>query len=1110
MLSKSRLVFYNCGGHSNFFEFLNSININEYKIICLAEHWMEKETEIEEYIKNNYNIYFSKATRINDRGRASGGIYLFCSKEFHSEIVDINKYWIVLRITYSNGFCFFLGGLYFPPGGEHQHCFNEFSRLLDLKLDGGSSKIVLLTDCNARIGSRNQQDEESFFDCHISASRDSHDKVMNARGRDCIDFIDRHGLLILNGRTLSDSPANYTYVGSNGKSVIDLAMVGFDLAEFVGDSGVLMMEDNSDHFPYFVDLILETPSVGAIQSEASQFKIIWDNRLQIFYNRLMQESLCHYDMSNGSIDECYAFIQSTIIASAKTLGLFKIINSGPRYRNNKPWFDANCITLKTNTRTALKDCKSNGFNDQSVSAYVQCKKLYKSTIKTAKLKYWTEIKNEISSCNSPSKFWQAIKKFSKTRFIDNSSSLDMVVASDYFTQIFNCFPGVSPFPLVDLPLHNSSLDSNITMIELQNALQRLKTNKAPGLDRIPGEFFKYLNTANQQFLLDYFNRLLQLEQTPSEWSKLEMFLIYKKGDKKAPSNFRGISLLNTITKLFTSILATRITLWAEENSVISENQNGFRQGRGCNDSLFVLSCLINEQLARKGSKLYAYFVDFKQAFDRVPHDLLWNKLGKLGISTKILNILKSFYQNAFSKIKIGGKFTNDIPIKNGVLQGDTLSPLLFALYLADFETFFRSHNTMGFELHNDSSLNAIFYADDLVVVATSRARFRKQLRTLHTYCLENRLEVNTTKSKALIFRRSGRTCKNDVFNFNDSPIEIVSEIEYLGVIFSNSGKYERAARSAVSKASFTSHRIRSLLQKSGVDSARARVTLFDSAVKSTLLYGVEVWGLQQEALIEGCQTNFLKSLYFLPRSTPGYILRKEFCVTKLIVEVLKRAIRWFQKTMAMDDLRLPKVCLMKQLKSLNNSPVEYNWLSQLRNLFLAANSPLAWENLLSGDFTEETLTNTLIEMRKNIEGEDENRILNSSFCPLYKHVMVKNREFLMSSRLPLSKSRILYQLITSNSTFQSLYCNGVSHRFNPLSDCLLCSKDSDSLEHFLLSCPCLSKCRTLSGVKFSSSENTAEEMAQMICTQNEAQLGALWKFLVDGLETRRFMERMLE
>ena len=96
---------------------------------------------------------------------------------------------------------------------------------------------------------------------------------------------------------------------------------------------------------------------------------------------------------------------------------------------------------------------------------------------------------------------------------------------------------------------------------------------------------------------------------------------------------------------------------------------------------------------------------------------------------------------------------------------------------------------MGFQLYNDSSLNAIFYADDLVVVATSRARFKKQLRTLHTYCLENRLEVNTTKSKSIIFRRSGRTCKNDVFNFNDSPIEIVSEIEYLGVIFSNSGKY---------------------------------------------------------------------------------------------------------------------------------------------------------------------------------------------------------------------------------------------------------------------------------------------------------------------------------
>ena len=88
-----------------------------------------------------YNIFFSRATRERNRGRASGGIYLFCSKDFQTQIIDINKYWIILKLTCSNNFYFYLGGLYFPPGGEHQRCFNELSRVLDQQLDIGNSKI---------------------------------------------------------------------------------------------------------------------------------------------------------------------------------------------------------------------------------------------------------------------------------------------------------------------------------------------------------------------------------------------------------------------------------------------------------------------------------------------------------------------------------------------------------------------------------------------------------------------------------------------------------------------------------------------------------------------------------------------------------------------------------------------------------------------------------------------------------------------------------------------------------------------------------------------------------------------------------------------------------
>ena len=338
----------------------------------------------------------------------------------------------------------------------------------------------------------------------------------------------------------------------------------------------------------------------------------------------------------------------------------------------------------------------------------------------------------------------------------------------------------------------------------------------------------------------------------------------------------------------------------------------------------------------------------------------------------------------------------------------------------------------------------------------------------------------------------------------------MSEIEYLGVVFTNTGKFERASKSAVSKASFASYKIRSVLHRSGVDSVKARSALYDSFVRSTLLYGAEVWALQQEDLLERCQTDFLKSLYYLPKSTPGYVIRREFGVGNVIVEVLGRAIRWFQKIMAMDDKRLPRICLEKQLGSVEECPAVYNWASQLRNLFVKANVPSSWGYLLSGCLSDEAVCETLQGLRRFFESEDESRILNSSFCPLYKYFIQSDREFFNSISLSIAKSRVFYQIITSNASFQYLYCSGVSHRFSPLSCCLLCNQDYDTIEHFLLLCPCLANCRSFSGIKTPSSGTIAERVASLISVRSEAEMAAVWRFLVDALETRRFMERMLE
>ena len=170
-------------------------------------------------------------------------------------------------------------------------------------------------------------------------------------------------------------------------------------------------------------------------------------------------------------------------------------------------------------------------------------------------------------------------------------------------------------------------------IELDIVLQNLKLKKAPGIDGLPNELYKCLCPTNRLFLLNVFNRVF-IEGVPANWSRSKMFLLFKKGNPELPENYRGISLLNAITKIFTALLANRISEWADAFDRLPENQSGFRRGRGCIDNLFILSSIVGNRLRLRG-KCYVFFVDFKQAFDRVHQGRLFEKLQHYGLSNKM-------------------------------------------------------------------------------------------------------------------------------------------------------------------------------------------------------------------------------------------------------------------------------------------------------------------------------------------------------------------------------------------------------------------------------------------------------------------------------------------
>ena len=181
------------------------------------------------------------------------------------------------------------------------------------------------------------------------------------------------------------------------------------------------------------------------------------------------------------------------------------------------------------------------------------------------------------------------------------------------------------------------------------------------------------------------------------WSSGCIIPVFKKGDINDPNNYRGITVVSCLGKLFTSILCNRILDWNSKNDVITDAQFGFKPGFGTIDAIFVLQSLISRTLKRKKC-LYCCFIDYRKAFDFVDRCKLWSKLVHLGIQGKFLTIIKSLYENVKSCIKYNGFLTEYFRTEFGLLQGEVMSPILYSMYVNDFKMHLLSENCPSIDI----------------------------------------------------------------------------------------------------------------------------------------------------------------------------------------------------------------------------------------------------------------------------------------------------------------------------------------------------------------------------------------------------------------------------
>ena len=365
------------------------------------------------------------------------------------------------------------------------------------------------------------------------------------------------------------------------------------------------------------------------------------------------------------------------------------------------------------------------------------------------------------------------------------------------------------------------LDDDITPLEVHTNVKKLKTNKTAGCNGLPPGVLKHVNQDWIILLTHLFNMVFSSDY-PSDWNSLKVFNIYKKGSQLDTANYRGISIMSALSKVYDLILASRFTKWY---SPLPE-QAGAQPSRGCEEQILVVKLLID--IARKCNfVLYISFVDYTKAYDLVDRSKLFKMLDSKGCGTKFLLALQASMQ---SSIGVIGQST--FSATSGVKQGAPTSCPLFTCFID--ETVKALKQTGPDSWLED--LHCLLLMDDTVIFASSRDKLKEKLCALKRCTDLLGMVIHPNKSKFI------SVIANDTepVKIDDVSINFTTEYTYLGTKISNSTCAAQARSHVSSKANHVLQ-FNSFLSKNSDAPYSVKKTVMNSAVNSALFYSSESW-----------------------------------------------------------------------------------------------------------------------------------------------------------------------------------------------------------------------------------------------------------------------------